>query len=147
MLLRTRHGLLFDPVSNELDPSLFPYAEMYVDYNSRRMELGRLIGTNDFIWCIPATSTFKFYEVIKPVEWEIQVSNSRILGYVNDQEWFNYLDGRNSSLSGVYSRSSLSISDHSVLVSYPLTQNEIVKMTIFRFIKPNKAEILCERMF
>lgn len=145
--LRTRHCLLFDPTSSELDPNLSPYADSYTDYNSKRIELGRLIGTNDFIWCIPATRTFKFHEIIKPVEWEIRVSDNRILGYVDEQRWFDYLEGRISSLSGVYFRSSVPNSDYSVLVIYPLTQNEIVKMTIFRFITPEKAEILCERTF
>jgi hypothetical protein len=147
ILLRTRHSLHFNPLSSKIEPDKSPYASMYTDYKSKRMEIGKLIGTNDFIWCIPLARSFKHYEKIKPVEWEIQVSNNRILGYVNDEEWVNYLEERSTSVSKIYYHSPPPASNYSVLVSYPLIQNEIVKTTIFRIITSDKVEIICERIF
>lgn len=144
-LLRTRHSLEFNPVSSPLDPDLFPYADSYEDYRDKRQDLGRLVGTNDFIWCISASHNFRHYEIIKPVEWIIQVHDSRIRGYICDQSWFDYLEGRRPSLEGAYSTDNPPENEYSVLVDYPLQQDEIKAMRVFRFIDPDHADILCEK--
>ena len=146
-LLRTRHSLEFNPLSSPLDPDLSPYAESYEDYKTKRQDLGRLVGTNDFIWCIPASRDFRHYEIIKPAEWVIQVRDSRILGYICDQNWFDYLEGRRSDLEGVYFQDNPPEYEYSVLVDYPLQQDEIKAMRIFRFIDPDHADFYCERQF
>ena len=146
-LLRTRHSLEFDLLSSPLEQDLFPYAESYDDYEDKRNDLGQLVGTINFIWCIPASRIFRKYEIIKPVEWVIQVSDSRIRGYVHDQNWFDYLEGKSSSLEGVYFPDSPPKDEYSVIVDYPLQKEEIKEMKIFRFIDPDHADILCEKHF
>ena len=144
-LLRTRHSLEFDPLSSPLKQDLFPYAESYDDYKDKRNDLGQLVGTTNFIWCIPESMTFKYYESIKPVEWIIQVSDSRIRGFAHDQNWFDYLEGRRSSLEGVYFPDRPPEGEYSVLVDYPLQKEEVKQMKIFRFIDPHHADVLCEK--
>lgn len=146
-LLRTRHSLEFDLLSSPLRQDLFPYTEAYEDYKDKRGDLGKLVGTIKFIWCIPASCFFKYYEMIKPVEWVIQVSNSRIRGFVHSQKWFDYLEGKKQSLEGVYFPDSPPKNEYSVIVDYPLQKEEVKEIRIFRFIDPQNADILCEKRF
>ena len=146
-LLRTRHSLEFDPLTAELDPGLSPYADCYDDYPLKRKKLGCLIGTDSFLWCIPAQRKFRHYESAKPVEWEIKVSNTRVLGYVDDQRWHDFLEGRSFSIDKVYFKRTPPSNEYSVLVYHPLYREEIQRMIIFRFIKSNEADIICERDF
>ncbi|MHC4327506.1 MAG: hypothetical protein ACYSWW_05225 [Planctomycetota bacterium] len=142
----TRHSLEFNPVLSPLAPNLCPYADRF-NYVNKRKELGRLVGTNEFIFCIPLSCPFKFYESFKPVEWVIQIPDSRIRGYVHEQNWFDYLDGKKSNLEGVYFEDNPHGIEYSVLVDYPLQKDEIMVMRIFRFIDSQHAEILCEKLF
>ena len=146
--LLTRHSLEFDLLAGELITDYSPYAESYPnDYVSKRAELGKLVGTNSFIWCIPVDRHFQYYEMCKPVEWTVQVSESRICGYVHDQNWFEYLEGRQSSITHVYYPDTPPSAGYSVLVRYPLKEGELLQMKIFRFRTSDKADILCVKHF
>lgn len=147
ILLRTRHCLEFNPTSSPLDPDLCPYADSYDDYTIKRKALGQLVGTDDFIWCIPKERQFAKYEMIKPVEWIIQVNEDRVRGYVHDQNWFDYLEGRKASHEEVYFTDYPPEAEYSVLVDYPLREDDIIEMKIFQIIDPNHAGILCQRHF
>ena len=74
-----------------------------IRYVQRRSELAKLIGTEQFIWCVPVERGFGYYELDKPVEWTICVSPNRILGYVNVDRWSQFFQGNVASLRGIYS--------------------------------------------
>ena len=140
--LRTRHSFEFNLVSDRLDSDVFPYADCYPDYVDKRTELGQLMGTNDFIWCIPASRIFRHYEMIKPVEWIVQICDERILGYVHDQHWFDFLQGTRLSLKGVYTKKNPPQDEFSVLVQYPLHIDEVKQINIFRITDPDHADVV-----
>ena len=146
-LLLTRHSFDFDPVTCELDPAQSPYAECYDEYTKKRHELARLVGTDMFLWCIPAKHKFDFFENVKLVEWKIRVSDNRILGFVNDSRWFQYLEGKDDLPRSAFSASNPPQEKYSVLVEFPLKREELVSKTVFRFKSSREAEILSEENF
>jgi len=146
-LLLTRHSLKFDPLDCELDPKQSPYADCYPDYAKKRSKLARLVGTESFLWCISANQKFHVYGSDKPVEWEIKVDDNRVLGFVNDNIWFRYLEGNDSLPRTVFCASKPPAEEYSVLVKFPLKQEELVCKRVFRFVNPDKAEIISEEKF
>lgn len=146
-LLLTRHSLKFNPLGCELDSAQSPYADCYHDYPKKRHELARLVGTDMFLWCIPASCKFDFFEHVKLVEWKIRVSDERILGFVNDSRWFQYLEGKDDLPRSAFSASNPPTEKYSILVKFPLRRDELVSKTVFRFKSPTDAEILSEENF
>lgn len=148
-LLRTRHSLGFDPVTDKLDPAGSPYADWIRDYPQKRRKLACLVGTELFLWCLPAAREFPRFEEIKPVEWVIKVHANRILGFVDDERWKEYLEGTRSLHRGVFSTVGPPAHEHeySVLVKLPLRQEELVSKAVFKIASPDKAEILSREKF
>ena len=145
--VRTRHSLEFDPLTGSLNPALSPYVGTYDDYPMKRRELAQLVGTESFLWCIPATRKFSCYEPDKPVEWEIKVHDNRVIGFVHEERWSQYLEGTYRLLRTVFSASTPPAAEYSVLVQFPLREEELVHRTVFRYISAMKADVMCEQEF
>lgn len=147
-LLKTRHSVEFNPLCGPLNRSRSPYAESYDEYPVKCENLAKLVGTNSFLWCIPKEIQFEYYEQAKPVEWEINVNNSRrILGFVNDCIWLQYLNKGGLLPINVFSSSQPPSSDYSVLVKFPLLKEERIRKTVFKVIEPTKAHIISQESF
>lgn len=145
MLLRTRHSIGFDIVTDVLDRNKSPYTENYEGYTAKCNALAVLIGQENYIWCVPEDRPFEFYESEKPVEWLIDVDCNRILGYVDEGEWLSFLNNDESHLPGsVFSESQPASGIYSVIVPCPLKENEILKKTVFNYKAPKSAEVVEE---
>ena len=87
---------------------------------------------------------FRYYEQIKPIEWEVGVSTERLLGFVDEIRWMNFLQ-KSSSLSGVYFRTRPPEGRLSVLLPFPLHPEECLKRRVFQWLSPESAELIEER--
>lgn len=146
--LLTRHSADFDLRHDRLDPSRCPYEESCPGYVHRRSQLAKLIGTEQFIWCVPAERGFEYYESDKPVEWTICVSPDRIVGYVNVDRWSQFFQGNIASLNGIYSDLDRGAEERwDILVKYPLHDCEVLGRVRYRIITPDGAEIIDEESF
>jgi len=96
---------------------------------------------------LPAAREFPRYEFVKPVEWKIEVHDNRILGFVDDKRWDEYLKGTGSLARGVFSHSCPPAHEHeySVLVKFPLRKEELRCKTVFRIATPDQATILSQK--
>ena len=145
--LKTRHSADFDPSRGPLDRSRSPYAESFNDYPDKCTVLASLVGTDSFLWCYPMEYPFRFYECAKPVEWMINVSDNRVLGFVDDERWFQYVKDGDYLPRSVFSASGPPAKECSILVSFPLSKEELVRKTVFQFISPTKAKIVSKEDF
>ena len=146
-VLLTRHSAEFNPIDSPLDPEKSPYTEGYEDYPAKRHLLGKSVGTDSFLWCISAERQFRYYEFEKPVEWKIRVADDRVLGYVNNDRWMQFLGGKTSSLDGVFSATDQPEGEHSVLVVHPLYCKEIMGRRQFHILNCNEADVLREEFY
>lgn len=138
---KTRHSEDFDLLSDALDRRRSPYAESYSDYPTRCQHLASLVGSDTFIWCIPGRHKFRAYEHEKPVEWVINVSEERILGFVDEARWYQYLAGGDHLAGSVFSTSRPPSEEYSVLVAYPLRREELVRKIVFDIISIEEANV------
>lgn len=146
-LLKTRQSEDFDPLRGPLDRSRSPYAESFDDYPAKCADIAALVGTDSFLWCYPEKRPFQFYEGVKPVEWVINVSDNRVLGFVDDERWFQYVKEGDYLPRSVFSASRPPVDEYSVLVNFPLRKEELVRKTVFEFISPTEAKIVSEEDF
>lgn len=139
----TRHSEDFDLRHDPLDPSRCPYERSHPGYVQRRSKLAKLVGTEQFIWCVPVERGFEYYELDKPVEWTICVRPDRILGYMNVDRWSQFFQSNVTSLRGIYSDLDRGAEEGwDILVKYPLHDCVILKRVRYRVITPQRAEII-----
>jgi hypothetical protein len=136
MRLKTRHSRDFSLCgeNGELDPSQSPYLVAYPEvYEAKRKVLSDYLHTSQFLWCINARRDFPAYEIQKPVEWIVEVEESRIIGCVNEERWLQFLENGHLPLSFFASKSGniWSGASISLLVAYPLRPEEIIKWRLF----------------
>ena len=101
-LLLTRHSEDFDLRRDPLDLSRCSYEEFHPGYTARRSRLAEMVGTSEFLWCVPAERGFPYYEMIKLVEWTLRVTTDRILGYVHMDRWWKFFEGEDIPLGEIY---------------------------------------------
>lgn len=145
--LKTRHSVDFDPSCDPLDRSRSPYTESFNDYSDKCAVLASLVGADSFLWCYPVEHSFRSYESVKPVEWIINVSDKRVLGFVDDERWCQYLEDGNYLPQSVFSTSGSPAKECSILVSFPLNKEELISKTVFQFISSTKAKIVSKEDF
>ena len=85
--------------------------------------------------------------MIKPVEWEIGVHRDRILGYVNDDRWDQFLKDGEYLPSGVFSACHPQTPNSSVLVAFPLRQEELVRKIVYDIENPHDAKVVSVEEF
>lgn len=142
--LKTRHSADFDPLCGPLDRSRSPYAESFDDYPDKCAVLASLVGTDPFLWCYPMKYRIRYYEGVKPVEWMIKVSGNRVLGFVDDERWLQYLKDGDYLPRSVFSAFRPPAKECSILVTFPLRKEELVRKIVFQIISPTEAKIVSE---
>ena len=102
-----------------------------------------------FLWCLPAARPFPRHEIAKPVEWVIKVRANRILGFVDDKKWDEYLKDKGPLDREVFAAVPPPAHEHeySVLVTFPLQKEELVCKTVFEFVTPDEAKIRGKEKF
>jgi len=131
MKLKTRHSRDFRLCgeSGKLDPSRSLYASSYPGvYEAKHKDLSDYLGTNQFLWCIDESEDFPRYESEKPMEWTIEIEESRRVGFVNDDRWLHFLENGHLPLSCFASKSGNPWGKASVslLAAYRLRPHEII---------------------
>ena len=121
--LWTQQGHGFDLTSGRIDLSRSQYATM-VGYADKIGELARLVGTDQFIWCIDETDEFAFARPEPMYEHLIAVERDRILGYVRNDAWSAYIHG--GERADVFSKTRPAGVSVSSLVGFPLSRAELI---------------------
>lgn len=144
MRLITRHSEIFNPLVTKLDRNKSPYTRAFIDYSKKCDDLAKLVGTSNFIWCVHENEPFEEYDPTIPVEWLLDVQDeNRILGYVDDKLWVEYLMNGGYLPNTTFSKFKPMSGKHSVLVLYPLLKKELMKKTIFN----QDEEVISEQFF
>jgi hypothetical protein len=143
----TRHSLGFSITNGVVDPSLCPHADYsFHNYVEGRAALASWVGTNQFLWGVDKTKGFRFYEQIKPVEWEVRIPDERLVGFVDDIRWMHFLEKR-STLSGVFFKTRPHAGRLSVLLPFPVLPEECLRRRVFKWLSTTRADVIEEEIF
>ncbi len=123
-----------------------PFAESYPDYPDKIHTLAKQIGTTQFLWAVEQARDFKHHEIAKPVEWVVGLSAKRILGYVDVEKWFAFLEGRDVTLSMCFSKTLPKRGDTNVILPFPLFRKEVLIKRVRDVRTPDDASILSEQV-
>jgi hypothetical protein len=127
---------------------LCPYVESgYTDYPDKRSALALLVGTDQFLWAVEKAVGFRHYERIKLVEWEVNVSADRLLGFIDENRWSLFFSGNLPTLSNCFTRTRPNMQSFSVLLPFPLHPSECIKRREFLWIDSDHAEIANDHAF
>ena len=140
----TRHSLEFNLTEGHIDAKYSPYADSYSGYPQKAAELSRIIGTDQFLWAVELDKGFKYYEMCKLVEWNLKITQKRLLGYIDNKEWFAYLEGKLGSMPECFSKTRPSGNGFSVILPFPVRQEELVYKRIYKEISHGKVIIVEE---
>lgn len=121
-----------------IDHTFSQYAKSHPLYVARIGELARLVGTDQFVWCVDEAGAREYvYSESQPFyEWEIEVERSRILGYIQDGPWYEYVKGAELNLGEIFSKSEPLAKRFSYLVESPLSETELPRYWDLKQGKP-----------
>ncbi len=119
----TRHSEDFDVLTEMIDPTKSPYVESVNDYVRKITGFYTELGVKSAIWTWAAAWQPEFFESDKPVEYLLELSEDRVIAYVDEQTWSPYLYGKRKDF--VYSRTPVQYTYTSVLVTAPLRREEV----------------------
>ena len=127
-LFLTRHSEGFPLTEGRIDPNQSPYAEVWGDYPKKVLALAQLIDEPQFLWAVEKARGFTCVATCKPVQWEVNVPQERVLGYIDEEKWLGFLQDKFPMLPPCFSKTKPSSKDVSVLLPFPLFQNEVVRV-------------------
>jgi len=78
----------------------------------------------------------------KPVEWTVRVPLERLVGYVDNDVWFEFLNDRSADVQRCYTKSRPSAENFSVLLPFPLFRCELLRKQVFNVMTPLKAPVV-----
>ncbi len=119
----TRHCESFNILTDHIDPTRSPYADTVNDYVQRIRDFYWALGVKSAMWAWAAWSPPEFFETDKPVEYSLQLSADRIIAYIDEKSWSDYLYGKRFDY--VYSREPAQYESTSVLIALPVKREEI----------------------
>ncbi len=143
----TRHCVKFVLTEGQVDPNLSPYKGHFPNYPQKCSALAAVVGKDQFLWAVEHARGFSSYEMCKPVEWKVRVPDERVLGYVDDDCWMAFLEGKSSNLWSCYSTIRPHSGQFSVLLPFPLKPSKLVRKRVFDIQSPNKARVAEEVVF
>ena len=142
----TRHSEDFDVHSETIDPAMSPYARTIRDYVARITAFYSKLRIRSAVWTTPATERPRYLETSKPVEYLLELEERRIVAYVNENAWSDYLYGRRDTFD--YSTTPTRYRMTSVLVATPITKTEVKAFRRYRRTNgPDKYELVEEITF
>lgn len=146
LLLATRHSEDFDIHTGFVDPARSPYVATFGDkYFQKVREFYNRLGVNSAIWAVPISQAFEFFEFDKPLEYRLEVQEDRVIAYVEEWTWSEYLQGRRTDFQ--YSLVPIAYERASVLVAPPLTQEEIKEVRRYRASASGRCELVETRQY
>jgi hypothetical protein len=120
----TRHDGGFDILTDTIDPAKSSYARTVPDYVQKITRFYTELGVKSAVWT--AAWQPEFLESDKPVEYLLELSENRVIAYVDEETWSAYLFGRRRDF--VYSRTPAQYRFTSVLVAVPVRREEVKKL-------------------
>jgi hypothetical protein len=121
----TRHAEGFDLTRGRIDARKSGYNEFVPNYAAKCAALAESVGTDQFLWTVDAERPLRKFEMDKLVEWEVQLRRERILGYVDTALWDAVLWDKGEHLPNGFSVDRPATGRFSILLSFPLAQEEI----------------------
>jgi hypothetical protein len=116
----TRHGDGFDIYSATIDPAKSPYANCVANYTQKILDFYSQLGVTSAQWT--ATWEPEFIEADKHFEYLLELTEDRVIAYVDEQSWSSFLFGKTNSFE--YSRTPMQYEYTSVLVTPPIRREE-----------------------
>jgi hypothetical protein len=142
----TRHNDEFVLTEGSIDPTLSSYAKfVFPDYPQKHSLLSAVIGVDQFLWAYEAAKGFRFFEMIKPIEWTVEIAQERLIGYVDDSKWDAFLRGESKILHDCFTKTRPPTRDFSVLLPFPLYPCEIVSRRVYKIANPHQASVVEEK--
>ncbi len=119
----TRHCEGFDICAQTVDSSKSPYARAQPDYVAKVTAFYQQLGVDSAIWTTPEAEPLKYLETCKPVEYVLEVDERRVIAYVDESTWSDYLYGKRGDFT--FSKTPVQYEVTSILVSPPVTPAEV----------------------
>ena len=119
----TRHCEDFDICAETVDPSKSRYARTVPDYAAKVTAFYKQLGVRSAIWTTPEAERPKYLETCKPVEYVLEVANGRVIAYVDELTWSDYLYGKRKDFT--FSKTPVQYEMTSILISPPITKAEV----------------------
>jgi hypothetical protein len=142
--LKTRHDEAFDILSTSIDPQLSKYVAAIPDYAAKLNAFYSRLGVKNVVWTFPASVIPTTMEVRKPVEYELCVRTDRVIAYVEEHSWNDYLHGKRPDFE--FSQAPAQYQDMSILINAPIFASEIIATRRFHMLgSPQHFEIVDER--
>ena len=126
----TRHPPEFHIFTDAVDPAKSRYADLFPDYVSKISQFYDQIGIRSAIWTIPESQRPDHVETCKPVEYLLEIDESRVVAYIDELTWSPYLQSDRSSFE--FATSPMEYEKMSILVAAPITKRELVERRILR---------------
>lgn len=140
----TRHSEDFDICTNAVDPSKSPYARE-PDYAAKVTALYQQLGVASAIWTTREADRPKYFEKCKPVEYVLEVDEGRVIGYVDELIWREYLCGERHDFTA-FSKTPMKYETTSILLSTPLTPADVKARRRYRSAGPPSRYKLVEEV-
>jgi hypothetical protein len=120
----TRHDDGFDILTDRIDPEKSPYARTVPGYLQKIKRFYTELGVASAMWT--AAWQPEFFETDKPLEYLLELSEHRVIAYVDEETWSPYLFGKRHDF--VYSLTPVQYEFTSVLVAVPVKREEVKKL-------------------
>lgn len=125
MRLLTRHPDTFDILADRIDPARSIYAKYVRNYPEKVRQLCKDLEVRAAIWTVPEEKRFPICEPGKDIEYLIDVELNRVVAWVDESSWWDYVLGRATRFQ--YSSRPQNYKHVSVLVAAPLREEEILE--------------------
>jgi hypothetical protein len=121
----TRHSEDFDIFSATIDPSKSPYSNLngISNYCEKVKSLYAQLRVQSAIWTTPESDPPESFEPAKPLEYLLEINEDRVLAWIDEFTWTEYLRGERACFS--ISKTPKQYRMTSILVSSPIKRDEV----------------------
>jgi hypothetical protein len=141
--LTTRHSEEFDIYTDAVDPCKSPYATSVKDYAAKVVAFYKRLGVRSAIWTAPEAERPKYLERHKTVEYLLEVGEDRVVAYVDELGWSDYLYGKQADFE--FSKTPKTFGMTTILVAPPIKVEEVIAIRRYRRTNgPDSYELVNE---
>ena len=132
----------FDIFTKNVDLNRSPYAYLK-DYAKKVTAFYARLGIRSAIWCYADAMPQTTLTVCKPIEYLLEVADNRVVAYVDDGSWSEYINGRQSDFS--FATTTMPSASSSLIVATPLKREEVKVKRRYRIRSPSSFELIEEQ--
>jgi len=142
----TRHSEDFDICAESLEPEKSPYARGVRDYAAKVKAFYQQLGVRSAMWTTPEAERPKHLETQKTIEYVLEVDERKVVAYVDESSWSDYLYGKREDFS--FSKTPRQYAITSILITTPVTKGEVKAIRRYRRTNgPDRYELAEEKLF